>query len=93
MDQPVAQFKKSTVPNLAIGLNSDKLDESNINGAVWRYVSRKQMAPIPKQNVGACNTMRKRILQMSLFPDIYDKRGKSRSSGNVDFGEAHVIKD
>jgi hypothetical protein len=37
--------------------------------------------------------MRERILQVSLFPDIYDKRGKSRSPGNVDFGEPHAIMD
>ena len=87
------QSHKSTLPNTSIGLNSDKLDESNINQAVWRYVSKKQMAPIPKRNVGQTSTLRARILQLSLFPDIYDKRGKSRSPGNVDFGESHTIKD
>lgn len=93
MDQPIAKFHKSTVANHSIGLNSDKLDDSDINGAVWRYVNKKKMAPIPKGDVGKCSTMRMRILQMSLFPDIYDKRGKSRSPGNVDFGEEHHLKD
>jgi hypothetical protein len=87
------QSHKSTLPNTAIGLNSDKLDESNINQAVWKYCSRKNMAPIPKRNVGTTSTLRARILQLSLFPDIYDKRGKSRSPGNVDFGESHNIRD
>lgn len=65
----------------------------NIPYAVMKFVNRKQMAPTPKRTVGQCTTMRERILQMSLFPDIYDKRGKLRSPGNVDFGEAHNIKD
>lgn len=36
--------------------------------------------------------MRERILQVSLFPDIYDRRGKNSHPGNVDFGEDHKIK-
>lgn len=78
---------KSTLPNTAIGLNSDKLDDSDINQAVYRFISKKQMAPIPKQNVGKTSTLRTRILQLSLFPDIYDKVKKVKHPGNVDFGE------
>ena len=88
MDKPIAKYAKSTLPNESIGLNSDKMDEMNIPSAVYKYVVRKQMAPTPKSTVGACNTMRERILQMSLFPDIFDKK-KPRHPGNVDFGESH----
>jgi hypothetical protein len=85
-------MSKSTVSNSSIGLYTDKLDEINIPVAVMKFVHKKQMAPIPERTVGQCTTMRERILQMSLFPDIYDKRGKLRSPGNVDFGESHNIK-
>lgn len=84
---------KSTVSNASIGLNTEKIDEMNIPYAVTQFVHKKQMAPIPKRTVGQTSTMRQRILQISLFPDIFDKRGKSRSPGNVDFGEPHNIKD
>lgn len=93
MDQPVSKHAKSTLPNHSIGLETEKIEEINIPVAVMKYVNRKQMAPTPKRTVGQCTTMRERILQMSLFPDIYDKRGKSRSPGNVDFGDDHKIKD
>ena len=86
MDQPTRATAKSTVPNHSIGLNSDKMDEINIPAAVMKFVSKKQMAPTPKSTVGKCQTMRERILQMSLFPDIYDRK-KPRHPGNVDFGE------
>ena len=80
---------KSTVSNVSVGLNSDKLDEMNINFAVFKFLHTKKEAPIPKGTTGKHQTMRERILQLSLFPDIYDKRAKSRSPGNVDFGESH----
>lgn len=89
MDQPTSKKTKSTVPNHSIGLNSDRLDDMNINYAVFTYYNKKAMAPAPKGSVGACDTMRKRILQVSLFPDIYDKNKKVRQPGNVDFGESH----
>jgi hypothetical protein len=66
------------------------MDEMNINQAVFRFVSRQQMAPIPKRTVGTPTTMRERILQMSLFPDIFDKVKRVRHPGNVDFGEDHT---
>jgi hypothetical protein len=83
---------QKVLPNQSIGLNSDKLDEMNTTFAVFKYIAGKKQAPIPKGSTGECNTLRKRILQMSLFPDIYDKRAKLRSPGNVDFGDAHDIK-
>jgi hypothetical protein len=85
-------MSKSTVSNVSIGLNSEKMDEMNINFALFKFLHNKKEAPVPKGTVGGCQTMRERILQLSLFPDIYDKRGKSRSPGNVDFGEPHNIK-
>ena len=86
MDQPMTKHAKSTLPNHSIGLNTEKLDEINIPMSVMKFVNRKQMAPIPKRTVGKCTTMRERILQMSLFPDIYDRK-KPVHPGNVDFGE------
>jgi len=93
MDQPVSTQAQKVVPNHKIGLNSDKIDEMNINYAVYTYLSKqKTNAPIPTRSVGETSTLRKRILQLSLFPDIYDKRANLRSPGNVDFGDPHRIK-
>lgn len=58
-----------------------------VNQAVFRFVHSKKEAPIPRGTVGKCQTMRERVLQMSLFPDIYDKVKKVHHPGNVDFGE------
>jgi len=93
MDQPVSKKNKSTLPNSAIGLNSGNLGDSDINSANWRYLQSMKEPPAPRGTVGQCVTLRERILQLSLFPDIYDKRGKLRSPGNVDFGEPHNLKD
>jgi len=84
---------KFTVSNVSIGLNSEKIDEMNLPNALFKFLHAKKEAPTPTGTVGECNTMRKRILQMSLFPDIYDKRANKRSPGNVDFGDSHSIKD
>ena len=84
-----ASAMKNAVPNDTVGLSSEKLDESQLNSTLFRYVAKKKSAPAPTGTVGECNTLRKRILQMSLFPDIYDKRAGTRQPGNVDFGEAH----
>lgn len=86
MDQPTSKRSKTTLPNHLIGLNSDKLDESNINSAAWRFTSMMKEAPVGTGNVGKCQTMRQRILQLSLFPDIYDKVKRVKHPGNVDFG-------
>jgi hypothetical protein len=82
-----------TVSNQSIGLNSEKIDEMNLTNALFKFLHTKKQAPTPTQTVGGCNTLRKRILQVSLFPDIYDKRANKRSPGNVDFGDPHAIKD
>jgi hypothetical protein len=76
MDQPRVSHAKSTVSNASVGLNSDKIDEMNLPNALFKFLAGKKEAPIPKRTVGGCSTMRERILQVSLFPDIYDKRGK-----------------
>lgn len=89
MDQPVSKKSKSTLPNSAIGLNSDNLGDSNINSASWRFTSLMKEAPVGKGNLGKTQTMRQRILQLSLFPDIYDKVKSVKHPGNVDFGESH----
>jgi hypothetical protein len=84
-----ASAMKNSISNDTVGLASEKLDESQINTTLFKYVASKKSAPIPTSTVGVCDTMRKRILQMSLFPDIYDKRAGTRHPGNVDFGEPH----
>lgn len=86
MDQPVSKHAKSTLPNHSIGLETEKIEEINIPNAVMKYISKQPSAPTPKGSVGQCTSMRQRILQVSLFPDIYDKRGMSKYMGNVDFG-------
>ena len=86
MDQPINKKSKSTLPNHAIGLNSSNLAESDINSASWRFLHSMKEAPVGKGNVGKCSTMRQRVLQLSLFPDIYDKVKYVKSPGNVDFG-------
>jgi hypothetical protein len=82
----------SVQPNSFVGLNSDKIDDPSINPALFRFLAGKKEAPVPTGSVGRAGTMRERILQLSIFPDIYDKRGKLRNPGNVDFGEPHKIK-
>ena len=89
MEQPVSKKSKSTLPNSAIGLNSDNLGDSNINSASWRFTSLMKESPVGKGNLGKTQTMRQRILQLSLFPDIYDKVKRVKHPGNVDFGESH----
>jgi hypothetical protein len=84
-----ASAMKNSVQNDTVGISSEKLDESQLNSTLFSYVAKKKSAPVPTGTVGECNTLRKRILQLSLFPDIYDKRANSRHPGNVDFGEAH----
>lgn len=77
----------ATVPNSKVGLYSDRMDEMNLPHALFKFLASKKEAPAPKGTVGKPQTMRERILQLSIFPDIYDKRANVRSPGNVDFGE------
>lgn len=79
----------SAVPSETVGLSSAKLDDPNINQTLFKFVANKKPAPAPKGTVGECKTMRERILQLSLFPDIYDKHKRVKHPGNVDFGEEH----
>jgi len=90
MDHPTTKKSKTTLPNVAIGLNSDNLGDSNINSASWRFVHLQKESPVGKGNLGKCQTMRQRILQLSLFPDIYDKVKYVKNPGNVDFGDHDV---
>lgn len=48
-----------------------------------------KQAPIPEGTVGNADKMRREILQLSLFPDIYTKVKRVQHPGNTDFGEAH----
>jgi hypothetical protein len=63
-------------------LNPDKIDEATFNEAVYKYVAREhsqrglmgdtlEQAPTPKGTVGEANALRRRILQMSIAPDVY----------------------
>jgi hypothetical protein len=72
----------ATLPNSSIGLNSANIAEANIPEAVWNYVSKHHLgkamageplekAPVPKGTVAPAGTLRKRILELSLAPDIY----------------------
>jgi len=83
---PGAGRTPTAKPNDVVGLNSSRLDESNINNTLFQYVSSKPSPPAPKGTVGECKTMRERILQVSLFPSVYRKVGKVHHPGNVDFG-------
>ena len=87
MDQPATKKSRSTLPNHAIGLNGANIAESDINSATWRFVSMTKEASVGKGNVGKTQTMRQRILQLSLFPNIYEKVKRVNHPGNVDFGE------
>lgn len=46
-------------------------------------------APVPEGTVGNADKMRKEILQLSLFPDIYTKVKRVQHPGNIDFAEPH----
>lgn len=83
---PGANKMKNSVNNDIVGLSSDKLDDSQITMTLFKYVASKKSAPVPTATVGKCNTLRKQVLQLSLFPDIYDKHRKLHHPGNVDFG-------
>jgi hypothetical protein len=48
-----------------------------------------RQAPVPDGTVGKADKMRKEILQLSLFPDIYTKVKRVQHPGNTDFGEPH----
>ena len=83
---PGANKMKNSVPDETVGLSSHKLDESALTTTLFKYVAGKKVAPVPTGNLGECKSMRQRILQMSLFPDIYDKHKKVHHPGNIDFG-------
>lgn len=48
-----------------------------------------KQAPVPEGTVGNADKMRKEILQLSLFPDIYTKVKRVQHPGNTDFAEPH----
>lgn len=85
MDQPTKpnNAMKSVVPNHLVGLNSDHIDEMNVNHAVFTYIANKKEAPVPKATVGPCDSMRKRILQLSLGPSVVKQRRLVADPGNV----------
>lgn len=90
MDHPTTKKSKTTIPNDAIGLNSQNLGDSDINSATWRFVALQKEPAVGKGEIGKTQTMRTRILQLSLFPDIYDKVKYVKNPGNVDFGDHDV---
>jgi hypothetical protein len=50
-----------------------------------------KQAPVPEGTVGSEAKLRREILQLSLFPNLVNKKAMMRSPGNVDFGEDHMI--
>lgn len=80
-------MNKLVIPNSVTGLNPET-GEMQTNYAVFKYVyGKEKTAPIPKGSVGQCDSLRKRILQVSIYPDIYTKVKKVKHPGNTDFGE------
>lgn len=76
---------QETLSDTRVGLNSDKIDERNIEVALYRYVSKKEdkagilrepklkemkQSAIPAGTYGPAMALRKRILQLSLAPHI-----------------------
>ena len=83
---PGAGRVQTARPDELVGLSTHKLDESQMTASLFKFVSQKKTAPVPTGTVGECKNMRARVLQMSLFPDIYTKRKIVHHPGNVDFG-------
>jgi hypothetical protein len=86
------------LPNSSVGLDSASIGESNFDEQVYRYIAEKhakralmgdtlKQASVPKGTVAPADKLRKSILQLSLFPDIYTKVKKVHHPGNVDFGD------
>lgn len=78
-------MRMATLPNSSIGLNSANIADANIPEALWSYVSKHHLgrvlagepletAPVPKGTVAPANSLRKRILEMSIASDIYANR-------------------
>ena len=70
---------QDTLPNESIGLNPDKIDESRFQEQVYKYVAKKgpmgdAQAPVPKGTVDEAHALRKRILELSIAPDIFANR-------------------
>ena len=93
---------QSTLPNNAIGLESISSGEGKFDTQVYTFIAEKhakrgmmgdtlKQARVPKGTVAPETKLRKEILQLSLFPNVVNKRGMKRSPGNVDFGEDHMI--
>jgi len=92
---------QTTLPSESIGLDPNKIDERKMEERVYQYVAKEhskralsgdtlKQAGVPKGTVAPERKLRKEILQLSLFPDIYTKVKKVQHPGNVDFGEAHI---
>jgi len=91
---------QSTLPNNAIGLESISSGEGKFDTQVYTFIAEKhakrtmmgdtlKQARVPKGTVAPETKLRKEILQLSLFPDIYTKVKRVKNPGNVDFGEMH----
>ena len=71
---------RSTLPSESIGLEPDKIDESRISEQVYRFVAKTNplmggtQAPVPKGTVDEAHALRKRILELSIAPDIFANR-------------------
>lgn len=67
---------QSTLPSESIGLDPNKIDERKIEERVYQFVAQKTpttggtQAPVPKGTVDNAHALRRRILELSLAPDI-----------------------
>ena len=66
---------QQVVPNSAIGLGEPgkPAGEIALPVSLFKYIHAQKEAPAPKQTVGKAQTLRERILTVSLFPDIYTR--------------------
>ena len=67
----------STVSNAKIGLKSNGgSGDIDTPTSVFKFLAGKKEAPIPKQTVGKAQSLREKILVLSIFPDIYTRSKK-----------------
>lgn len=69
-------MSKCVIPNSFIGLKTNGTDQVNFDTSVFKFLATQKQAPIPKYTVGKAQSLRERILVVSLFPDIYTRTQK-----------------
>lgn len=69
-------MSKCVIPNSSIDLKINGTDQINFDTSVFKFLATQKQAPIPKYTVGKAQSLRERILVVSLFPDIYTRTQK-----------------